>query len=364
MDVIELKHGEAPGKSYGIVKKILKVFGRVLLTILCTVFIIVAGLVGVVYTINRGPSPTARDIFVQTVLETSALKFLSNWFIPPEKVDEILESNKVMDMDMVTNPELVVIKNVVDKSADGNNANIQKTATEEEIEIIPVSGLTFTGKAMIIKDPSRVKVGVCKNINKADKRGDHLIDFFSKLDIIAAINAGGFYDPNGNGTGSIPDGILISDGVLYSGKNDSSYLVIGFDNNNVLNVGYMKAKKALEIGIRDAVSFSPALIINGEAADVSGKNQSLNPRTGIGQREDGAVVFLVIDGRQPNSLGATYSDMIELFQELGCINAANLDGGSSSLMYYKGELVSNKTSLTGDRPIPDCFYVERRPEDD
>ena len=90
----------------------------------------------------------------------------------------------------------------------------------------------------------------------------------------------------------------------------------------------MTAQAALDRGVRDAVSFGPVLVVNGEAVEVNGSGSGLNPRTAIGQREDGSILLVVIDGRQVNSLGASYSDVIELMLEYGAVNAANLDGGS------------------------------------
>ena len=124
----------------------------------------------------------------------------------------------------------------------------------------------------------------------------------------------------------------------------------------------MTANQAKDLGIRDALTFGPALIINGEPQADYGSG--LNPRTAIGQRADGAVLLLVIDGRQPGSLGACHADTTEIMLSFGAVNAANLDGGSSSLMVYQDEVISNKSGLTGDRNLPTCFLVERRDSDE
>lgn len=67
--------------------------------------------------------------------------------------------------------------------------------------------------------------------------------------------------------------------------------------------------------------------------------------------------MLVIDGRQVNSLGASYADVINVMLEYGAVNAANLDGGSSSLMYYKGEYINSCASLYGPRNMPTSIIV-------
>ena len=119
----------------------------------------------------------------------------------------------------------------------------------------------------------------------------------------------------------------------------------------------MTGQEALDRGVRDALSFGPILVVNGNPSVVNGTGGGLNPRTAIGQREDGAVLLLVIDGRQANSLGASYEDVLNVMVEHGAVNAANLDGGSSSLLYYQGEYINNCASLYGPRNMPTSFIV-------
>ena len=116
-----------------------------------------------------------------------------------------------------------------------------------------------------------------------------------------------------------------------------------------------------EIEARDiqyGVCFGPVLISNGEVVLAENNVGGLNPRTAIGQRADGAVLLLVIDGRQVSSLGASYEDLIREMLSYGAVNAANLDGGSSSLMYYQGKYVNAGFSVVGPREIPTAFVVK------
>ncbi len=83
----------------------------------------------------------------------------------------------------------------------------------------------------------------------------------------------------------------------------------------------------------------------------------VNPRTAIGQRADGAILLLVINGRQIDSLGATYDDLIDIMLEYGAVNASNLDGGSSSLMIHNGEYITNSAYIFGERVIATSFLV-------
>ena len=85
----------------------------------------------------------------------------------------------------------------------------------------------------------------------------------------------------------------------------------------------------------------------------------VGPRTAIGQRKDGTVLFLVIDGRQPGySVGATLRDIQNIMYEEGAVIAANLDGGSSSTLYYNGKVINKPADLLGERMIPTAFVVK------
>ena len=84
----------------------------------------------------------------------------------------------------------------------------------------------------------------------------------------------------------------------------------------------------------------------------------LNPRTVIGQRYDGAFLLMVLDGRQPSSFGSTYQDIIDIMQQYDAVNAANLDGGNSTVMVYDGETLNTTVSIKGDRRVPTAFIVE------
>lgn len=86
-----------------------------------------------------------------------------------------------------------------------------------------------------------------------------------------------------------------------------------------------------------------------------------NPRTAVGQCADGTVLILVTDGRgMAGHLGATGQDLINIFLEYGAVNAANLDGGSSSALYYEGEYQITSSYLPNadeSRKLPTAFVV-------
>lgn len=348
-------------------KKILLYTGRFFLWFFSTLLVLLAGLYVFLLYINKGPSPYVRDLFVASVMESSAGGVMAKLYLSEEEIAAIQAKNNTETFNEVTDTTLINI--VAQQDAAAHAAGVSSNAAaadghpdaeiyEDGIEVYEVRGRMYYGKIMVIQDPSRVKLGVINHFS-IEGHGITLLDLVAKYDCIAGINGGKYEDQSGLGSGSLPEGIVISEGQLLIGEADAAYDLCGFTNDNVLVVGTMTASHAISIGIRDAVSFGPALIINGKSAGYSGIGSGLNPRTAIGQREDGAVLFLVIEGRQTSSMGASMSDLIEVMTEYGAVNAYNLDGGMSSSMVYEGEEIITNCQLGYARRIPTAFVVER-----
>ncbi|AFM41667.1 antirepressor regulating drug resistance protein [Desulfosporosinus acidiphilus SJ4] len=224
------------------------------------------------------------------------------------------------------------------------------------IKIEDITGPTYKGKVMLIKDPKRVQLAITKNIGV---KGERISDLVKDKGAIAGINAGGFADPNGQGTGAFPEGLIMHDGkIVYNDVGDKAVNIVGFDEQGKLVAGNMTAKKLLKSNLREVATFSPNLIVNGKAVISGDGGWGIAPRTGIGQRADGTVIFVVIDGRQPTwSLGATLRDLTKVFADYQAVNAVNLDGGSSSEMVYQGKVQNRLSSLYGERYLPTAFIV-------
>lgn len=317
-----------------VIRRILAVLGVTLAAVIVAFF-------AAVTVICKGPSTQARGLFVSTVMETSAAKFLAKLYFSEAEIDAIQQQNAVIEVDLVTDDTAIAPEEPED--------------SQPEIAVEDVSGGTFKGKMMIVRDPKRLYVGASGPYN--GEAGKKLEDLVQSHGAVAGINAGGFEDEKGMGNGGTPIGIVISGGQLVFGSRSATTSVIGFDGNGKLIVGRMTAAAALEKGVQEAVSFGPVLIANGQPAPVAGTGGGLNPRTAIGQRADGSVLLLVIDGRQSHSLGASYKDCQTVMLRYGAVNAANLDGGSSTLMIYEGKTVNYCASLYGSREIPTSFLV-------
>ena len=333
-------------------KKRRRIIRRVVLCLITALVVIVGGVAALLGTVFYGPSQTASDQLAISLRETSALKFVPRLYFSDEQIAAIDARNTIIVPDEETDTSLVVI----------NTTAADPAKPEEEvkdIELKNVSGPTYKGYMLIVRDPSRVSVGVCHN-PLGDPYGKYINEIADEAGAVAAINAGGFEDPNGTGKGGLPIGIVYSGGELLWTRTDSYYnTLIGFDKDDKLILANdLSAEQSKALNLRDAVTFGPSLVVNGEAAVIKGSSSGLNPRTAIGQRADGAVLLLVIDGRQVNSLGASMSDLISIMLEYGAVNAANLDGGSSSKLYYNGEFVNDGVAVTGSRRLATTFIVK------
>lgn len=231
------------------------------------------------------------------------------------------------------------------------------------IVFVQVPGETFTAYMLIVPDPTRVVLGCSPDT--IGGKGYELSRYIEKYDALAGVNGGGFDDPQGMGNGSMPDAVIVHEGEAYCGWLGIGNCFVGIDDAGFLQVGFSRLEELKERNIKEGAGYGPLLVVNGEAADNSEYtfNSALNPRTAIGQRADGAILLLVTDGRQPNSLGASYEDEAELMLRFGAVNACNLDGGNSSLMWLGGEYINNKAGAIGVRPIPTSYLVLREGTD-
>ncbi len=352
--------------TYSPFRRIMQIAGRSAAVLVVTVAMILIMLLGIIYVLSCGPSPTAQKLFVRSVRETSAIGFLADIFLTEEEVaaidaEAVLQKTEKTDTSLISiptpsqPPETDSEHSGGTQLPDGNSDN-SELVDNDGIEIVNITGQNYRGIMMIVDDPMRIFVGTPKSFGGA---GLTLMEMCETYDALAGVNGGGFYDPDGTGTGGIPDGLVICEGEVLYGYSGSRYSCIGFDSKGILHVGNMTPTEAVEADIQWAVSFGPVLISNGNISSDDILASGVNPRTAIGQRADGAVLLLVVDGRQLDSLGATYADLAEIMSEFGAVNAANLDGGSSTMMVYEGEIINVCASVGGPRPIATSFLIRK-----
>ena len=215
-------------------------------------------------------------------------------------------------------------------------------------------GMEYAGKVALCKHPENVFVGTCEGLFEY---GSYVSDMVRDYDAILGINASGFADYEGNGTGGLPYGFLKSEGETLQAAVGDDWKIIGFDESDHLQIGAFSDTSQL----RDAVEFHPALIINGENLVAGTGLNEQQPRTAIGQAEDGTVIMLVVDGRQFHSFGISIEKCADIMESYGAYQASMLDGGSSSVMVYDGREITSPTTLSQNpegRYLPDAFLVK------
>ena len=227
--------------------------------------------------------------------------------------------------------------------------------------LLPVAGKTFTGFLLIVLDPTRVAVA-CRP-DRFYGRGYTVAEFAEDFHAAAAVNAGGFEDYDGNGDGSVPETLVVTGGEIFAGWQGVGNGFVGLDGAGWLQVGFSDSHDVTNRDIVEGVGYGPVLITDGVACDRSQSafnywEGTLNPRTVIAQRQDGAVLFLLAQGREPNQLGASFADCTELLLSYGAMTACNLDGGNSSQLWMNGDYLNNLPGSFRIRPIPTCYIVK------
>ena len=335
-------------KGSGLLGRIIRRFFLVLFTV---VILVLAALVLVMNLVFNGPSPAARDKLTMTLIEASATKWVPALFIGEDTVAEIRESvsDSGLDEDVTDTTKVIIQANNVITG----NSN-EWDSYPDGVRIERRSGDTYNAHIMIVRNPAQVYMVTSTEKFSTAIPGKRITEVMAENpDVIAAINAGAFNDDGtaSSYVGSTPLGLVMSNGncVWTSGKQPGLEGFAGFNEDNILVVSKtnLSQSEAENLKIRDGCCFGPVLIVNGEVNLEAYNNKSgFNPRTAIGQRADGAVIFVCIDGRQAGSLGGTYADIINIMQEYGAVNACNMDGGSSSVMMYRD--VNGKLGTAGE----------------
>ncbi len=322
-------------------KKIKKV---ILFIIFQIIFIPILSIILVYY----GPFVNTRDMIVTTAMTTMSHQYFATWFLSDEKIEEILKKNRPSDV--------IEEQNLSDINISAANINTSSDPLKGT-QLIDVSTNEFNGYLLIIDDPSRVKLVSAPRIGTVGATTSQIV---KEYDGIAGINAGGFKD-DALGTGGKPDGVVIVDGELVSTNGSGSYSVVGLDEQNKMVVSNSMTYSTMKsLNLKSAVTFGPVIIINGNATIKSGNGGwGIQPRTAIAQRKDGAILMLVIDGRQKGSVGATLRQVQDILLKYDAYNAFNLDGGASSTMVYNNKLVNNPSDILGERYVPNAFIVTK-----
>ena len=305
----------------------------------------VAGCAALIFLLY-GPFSGFRDWLVTTAMATMNHKHYCQWFYNDEEINEVFSRNYIQETGESTDVSLIEINSGevnVDTYANEYERQVLEHEEGQIYKIINLKVNGCNGYLAVIYDPSKVSVTTTKYVGRA---GQYVTTMAKRENAVLAINGGGFKDPGHSSTGGMPRGITIVDGKIITnneyGRASTGGIIGLTKDNKLVLLKNTTAKQALEKGVRDAVSWGPFLIVNGKAAFTAGNGGwGYAARTAIGQRKDGIILMLVVDSNYNRTKGASMVDMTEIMQRYGAYNAANLDGGTSSVMVENGKMISH-----------------------
>ena len=329
--------------------------------------IIVDVFVLICFFLAYGPISYFRDLLVTTAMTTMNHKYFAYVLYSEEQVKKILDNNKIIEPEEDTDSSAISFNpNFENTDYDSiyEKQILQKDEGNDVFKIVNISGSGWKGYMVVIYDPSDVQLVFAKNYGKG---GRYLSDLASDNKALVAMNASGVKTSVGKnpitGTAILNGKVYDTGKKIYKGGG-----LIGFTKDNVVMITKKTAKQAIADGMDRAVEFGPFLVVNGKPATFKGNGGwGIANRSAIGQRQDGIVLFVVIDGRQSGSVGISMPDLVKLFQKYGAYNAANLDGGGSSALYARtninkassGKLLNNPVGYgySGERRLPNAWVV-------
>ena len=314
---------------------------KIFLVVKIIITLIILGIIGIFLFFKTSLFEKYKELWVVTAMSTMNHQYLATWFLSDEEIQEIMKKLEV--------------QNNEDSNSDEIKIEIPSENKKEEIKVDKITGRNYVGYVMTIPDASKVNLVDGRKSN----RGTKLSEIVKNNKAIAGINAGGFADDGGVGSGNVLcDATIINKKLLYGNKT-SKYSLIGLSSDKKLVLGKYTYQQAMNAGIESAVEFGPYLIVNGKNQITNASSGGIHPRMGIGQKKDGTFIFVVVDGRQPGySIGTNLLEMQNIFNRYDAYNAANLDGGSSATMYYNGKVVNKTSTPMGERYLPNAFIVK------
>ena len=262
-----------------------------------------------------GPINSFKEFWITSAMTTMSHQYLATWIYSDEYIEKVLSKNFVEEVDEVSNPSKITFRKY--KSVIYRNEYEKEILLHDEDEVykvINITGSGYQGFVVAIYDPSRVHIATTAYLGE---KGESILTVSKRENALVAMNAGGFYDPDWNSNGALPHGTVISGGQVVSDFIDSGNGggFIGVTKDDKFILGNMSKNEAIDMGYRDAIEFGPYLIVNGKRSFIRGNGGwGIAPRSAIGQRQDGIVLFVVINGRSASSLGADMIDLCDIME--------------------------------------------------
>ena len=296
-------------------------------------------------TTTQEPEPTAEELFFEKYWELDSTSFREYINKNPELLKNGYDNIVIEDLD-----EKLEINTT-------NDDKLLVLDAPNNTMIVKVTGKGYVGRLVIIKNTDQVCI---ESASTLGKKGEAASVFAERYDAEIVINASGFKDNGGHGNGGIVKGSYVLDGIEYGKQENKHWKFVGIKSDNRL---YISSRKNTDISdYRWGIEFYPALIVDGKNVVDGSYCMGIQPRTTIGQSKEGDILILVVDGRQVGySLGCTVADCRDVLLKYNAYQGMNLDGGSSSVLYYKGKLINKPSSVGGvGRYMPNAIVVKKQ----
>ena len=303
-------------------------------------FIFVDFIVLICFLVVYGPIDKARVFWITTAMETNDHQYLANIFYSEDTIKQVMSENYMDEIEEDTDISSITVGKE-EKITTYTSVYEKEILDREEGALYKLIQFKYNGfdcHMIAIYDPTRVVVGY----NSKKNSGRILGDILKSNKAILGINGGGYSWATG-----YPQGLIVHDSKIVYSSNSKKHVSAAITEDGVLYVGKLSASDVKTKKIKEALSFGPALIVNGKAATFKGTGGSgLNPRTAIAQRKDGIILFLVVNGYGSKlswkGRGGVYvMDLVKILQRYNAYNAANMDGGSSATMIIEGKLIND-----------------------
>ncbi|MQN01272.1 MAG: phosphodiester glycosidase family protein [Lachnospiraceae bacterium] len=348
-----------------------------------------------------------RNLYIQTAMTTHSHKWLAEAFIPHDIIDEVMsklqkdeeDQQKLAskwDTDTKTTPAKKTVKKKnsfytkyweldtdsfknylkqhPELTANGLNklkidnlnsaADITSSKGDKILAvdapnntiILGISGNGYVGKLAVVKDINQVSIQKSRYIGS---HGEVAANYASRYNAEVVINCNYFFDTGGHGSGGRIKGACVIDGKETAEPQRGYWKFVGLKNDGKLYISNYYQTKISDY--KWGIESLPSLVVDGKDV-VDGKfMMGIQPRAAIGQTKTGDFLMLEIDGRQPGySLGTTVAECKNILLRYKAYQAQSVDGGSSSIMIYRGKQITKPSSASSlGRFLPDVFVVKK-----
>ena len=279
---INAEAAEARRKRKAVWSGVNRFFDRIAGFIIVFVLVLGFSLLAFDYMSVKGPSPSFQQFWLRTLSETRRFGFLNNLFLSQKELDSIgIDKKGTLDNEIMVPTFDSSLIEINEEKTDVNGMDAYGLVDDDNDGVIFVN-INYKGAAgymIVVLDPNRVFLGCANGPQDHYGYGMILDDMVAKYGARGGINAGIFVDDNGAGAGWPPSGITISMGEVY--EPDANGSVCGISEDGILYVGDYDLALCEQFKLRDACSFGPILIANGQKMSDDMLSSGLNPRSGL-----------------------------------------------------------------------------------